>query len=300
VDLRQLRLFLAVAEEGNFTRAAEQVNLSQPALTHRIRGLEDELGVLLFTRTARGASLTPAGEVLLEDARHLLDYAALSVQRVRRAGGMTENAVRVGFDFVEFGGVPPLPSLLTAFRERFPEAQVSIQTLAGEELERALLEERLDIGFALGPPSRQELGFHALLEGAYQVLVPVGHPLAQFEQVSCSDLLRERLLLPRLSVRDDATLLAYLRGEGLEPKVVYKGAEVAAFDGLLAAGEGVAVLPSGIVSSVGVNRAVRALAGAPSWSFGLMWRTEQPLPIADLGQRLIRQLVPRAVMIDGV
>jgi DNA-binding transcriptional LysR family regulator len=297
VDLRQLRLFLAVAEEGNFTRAAERVNLSQPALTHRIRGLEDELGVPLLIRTARGASLTPAGEILIKDARHLLDYAALSVRRVRRAGGMTENVARVGFDFVEFGGVPPMPSLLTAFRERFPEAQVSIQTLAAKELERALLEERLDIGFALGPPSSSELGFHALLEGAYQVFVPVGHPLAQFEQVSRLDLLSERLLLPQLNARDDAALLAYLQLEGLEPKVVYKGAEVAAFDGLLAAGEGVAVLPSGLLHSVDSNRAVRALEGAPGWSFGLVWREEKPLPLADLGQRLIRQLVPRAVMI---
>ncbi len=297
VDLRQLRLFLAVAEVGNFTRAAERANLSQPALTHRIQGLEDELGVPLFTRTARGATLTPAGELLLEDARHLLDYAALSLRRVRRAGGITENALRVGFDFVEFGGIPPMPSLLTAFRERFPEAQVSLQTLEREELERALLEERLDIGFALGPPSRSELGFHAILEGAYQVFVPVGHPLAEFEQVSRSDLLSERLLLPRLNARDDAALLAYLQLDGREPKVVYKGAELAAFEGLLAAGEGMAVLPSGLLSSVGANRAVRALEGAPGWSFGLIWREEKPLPLADLGQRLIRQLVPRTVMI---
>jgi DNA-binding transcriptional LysR family regulator len=105
------------------------------------------------------------------------------------------------------------------------------------------------------------------------------------------------LLLPQLNARDDAALLAYLQLEGLEPKVVYKGAEVAAFDGLLAAGEGVAVLPSGLLHSVGSNRAVRALEGAPGWSFGLVWREEKPLPLADLGQRLIRQLVPRAVMI---
>lgn len=297
MDFRQLKLFLAVAEEGNFTRAAERVNLSQPALSHRIRGLEDELGVRLLTRSARGATLTPAGELLLEDARHLLELMAASRDRVRRAGGMIENAVRVGFDFVEFGSVPPLPSLLTAFRERFPDAKVSIQTLAGEELERALLEERLDIGFALGPPVRSELGFHALLQGAYQLLLPVGHPLARFEQVSRSDLVRERLLLPRLNARDDAVLLGYLHVEGVEPNVVYKGAEVAALGGLLAAGEGVAVLPSGLLSSVAANQTVRALENAPDWVFGLMWTEDKPLVIADLGQRLIRQLVPRAMMV---
>jgi DNA-binding transcriptional LysR family regulator len=125
----------------------------------------------------------------------------------------------------------------------------------------------------------------------------VGHPLAQFEQVSRSALLGERLLLPHLNARDEASLLAYLRSQGGEPKVVYKGAEVAAFEGLLSAGEGVAVLPSGLLVSVGANRTVRALEDAPRWVFGLMWRKEKPLPLADLGQRLIRQLVPQPVMI---
>jgi len=218
MDLRQLRLFLAVAEEGNFTRAAILANISQPALTHRIRGLEDELGVTLFTRTPRGALLTPAGETLLEDARHLLDYAALSVGRVRRAGGIHDSTARVGFDFLEFGSVPPMPSLLTAFRERFPEAQVDLQTLSSDKLERALLEERLDIGFALGPPSRPELGFHTLLKGAYQVLLPLRHPFADLGQVTRSALLTQRLLLPRLSTHEDAALLAYLRAQGEQPK----------------------------------------------------------------------------------
>lgn len=207
MELRQLRLFLAVAEERNFTRAAERVYLSQPALSHRIHQLEEELGVVLFERTPRGATLTPAGEALVEDARHLLSYAEASVRRVRRAGGITDDSLRVGFDFVEFGSVPPMPSLLGAFRERFPEVQVSIQTLASEELERALVEERLDISFMLGPPLSTDLGFHALLKGVYKVLLPVAHPLAADEQVSLSELLANRLLLPKLSTRDNAALL---------------------------------------------------------------------------------------------
>ena len=298
MELRQLRLFLAVAETGNFTRAAERVYLSQPALSHRIHALEDELGVVLFERTPRGATLTPAGEALVEDARHLLSYAEASVRHVRRAGGITDDSLRVGFDFVEFGNVPPMPSLLGAFRERFPEAQVSIQTLVSEELERALVEERLDIGFMLGPPLSTDLGFYALLRGAYNVLLPTTHPLATHEQVSPAELLANRLLLPKVSARDDAALLAFLQRDGKVPKVVYKGADVAAFGGLVAAGEGVAVLPSGLLSGrVGPETVVLPLAEqTPLWTFGLAWRRAKPPFFADLGQRLISQLVPQPVM----
>lgn len=297
MELKQLRLFLAVAEARNFTRAAERVYLSQPALSHRIHQLEEELGVVLFERTPRGATLTPAGEALVEDARHLLSYAEASVRRVRRAGGITDDSLRVGFDFVEFGSVPPMPSLLGAFRERFPEAQVSIQTLASEELERALVEERFDIGFMLEPPLSTDLGFHALLNGAYKVLLPAAHPLAADEQVSLSELLVNRLLLPKLGARDDAALLAFLQRDGKVLKVVYKGVDVTAFGGLVAAGEGVAVLPSGLLKGqVGPEMVVLPLAEpTPLWTFGLVWRRTKPPFFADMGQRMISQLVPQPV-----
>lgn len=298
MELRQLRLFLAVAEEHNFTRAAERAHLSQPALSHRIRGLEEELGVALFDRTARGATLTPAGEMLVEDARHLLGYAEASARRARRAGGVVSDTLRVGFDFVTFGSVPPMPSLLGAFRERFPGVQVDIQTLAGEELERALVEERLDLGFLLGPPSSPDLSFYPLLEGVYKVLVPATHVLAGREQLPLSGLLADRLLLPRLNARGDAALLEHLQRGGVPPNVVYKGAEVAAFDGLVAAGEGVALLPSGLLGGHGPGTVVLPLAEpAPRWVFGLAWRKVKPPFFADQGQRMIPGLVPKPVIV---
>ena len=298
MEFRQLQLFLAVAEERNFTRAAERAHLSQPALSHRIRGLEDELGVALFDRTPQGATLTPAGETLVEDARHLLGYAEASVRRARRAGGIADDALRVGFDFVEFGSVPPMPSLLGAFRDRFPETQVGIQTLASEALERALTEERLDLGFLLGPPLSAELGFHPLLRGNYKVLLPTTHPLATRPQLPLRELLTNRLLLPRLNGRDDAVLLEHLQRSGTPPSVVYKGADVAAFGGLVAAGEGVAVLPSGLLRGHGPGTVVLPLAEpAPTWVFGLVWRMVKPPFFADLGQRVISGLVPEPVVV---
>jgi DNA-binding transcriptional LysR family regulator len=298
VDLRQLRLFIAVAEELNFTRAAERVNLSQPALSQQIRTLEEDLGGPLFLRTARGAALTPAGDVLLEEAHRLLDAADQSVRLVRRAAGLEDRAARVGFDFVELGSIPPLPSLLTAFRTQFPEAQVDIQVLPHDQVERALLEDRLDIAFAFGSPSGSKLGFHPLLKGRYQVLLPEQSPLNQLEAISPDLLLNERLLLPEFSVAAREALLTAISPAGPSPKVVYRGTGIAAFAGVVAAGEGIALLPSALIgNALGPGLQARPLEQGPTWSFGLMWKSDRSPPITAVGVRLIRQLVPRPVSI---
>jgi DNA-binding transcriptional LysR family regulator len=298
MELRQLRLFVAVAEEGNFTRAAERVNLSQPALSHRIRGLEDELGVPLFLRTARGASLTAAGEALLSDARHLLDDASAARQRVRRAGGLSDDTARIGFDFVAFGGVAPMPSLLSTFRQRFPDMQLSLQVLESAAVEEALTAGQLDLGFLLGPLQSAELKFHPLLSGVYQLLLPALHPLAVLASVRRAALLEHPLVLPRLGAGADDDLSAYLSLPGRVPQLIHRGTEVAALGGLVAAGEGVALLPSVLVPApLGSAVVVRELEDAPVWRFGLAWRDVRPSPLTQAGQQLIRQMVPHAVSV---
>jgi len=296
VDLRQLQLFVAVAEELNFTRAAERVNLSQPALSHRIQGLEDHLGVQLLLRTARGAVLTPAGETLLEEARRLLDAAEHLVSQVRRAGGLNGQDARVGFDFVELGSVPPLPSILTAFRTRFPDASVDLQVLPPDQLEQALLNERLDIAFAFKGLGGSHLGFYPLLEGQYQVLLPEGHPLNVEETLSPAQLVSERLLLPQLPQAAGQALLLALFPTGPVPRVVYRSTGIAAFAGLVAAGEGVALLPAPLINTAltpGLH--ARPLRSGPIWAFGLVWKKHRPPAITEVGRRLIRQLVPHPV-----
>ena len=138
-----------------------------------------------------------------------------------------------------------------------------------------------------------------MLRGVYKVLLPAAHPLAAAEQVSLSELLANRLLLPKLGTPDDAALLAFLQRDSKVPKVIYKGADVTAFGGLVAAGEGVAVLPSGLLQGqVGPGSVVLPVAGpTPLWTFGLVWRKAKPTFFADLGQRLISQLVPQPVVI---
>ena len=289
MDLRQLRLFVAVTKERNLTRAAEQVNLSQPALSYQNRQLEEELGVALFRRTPRGVELTAAGEALLPDAQQLLSGAEAAIMRVRRAGGLTDDRLRVDFDFIEFGSVGLVPSLLSVFRERYPE----------DALEQAVSDSRLDIAFLLGPPANRELQFHPLLRGESVLVLPAAHPLTLEQTVSQHALAATRLLLPRLRATDEAALLAWLNIEVHQAQVVFKGTNIATLIGRVAAGEGVAVLPSGLAKlQAGTDVVVRSLKAPPlTWTFGLTWHRKNPTGMARLAQQQLRRRVSQPELV---
>src|SRR3954454_13412771 len=135
IELRLLRYFTAVAEEGNVGHAAARLFISQPALSQQIRALEEQVGVPLFTRHARGVVLTEAGEVLLAEAREVL-------ARADRLQGTVEELARGETDSVRIGippGVPPalLPGLLEGFRGSHPDARLEVDQLTTpEQLER--------------------------------------------------------------------------------------------------------------------------------------------------------------------
>src|ERR1051326_1315606 len=146
MELRQLRYFVAVAETGNISRAAQKIFLTQPALSRQIKALEDELGQPLLERQAHSFKLTPAGEHLLGEARELLQRADEVVERVRRTGrGMR---FRVGY-------APSLASgLLTAavenYTQKHPNARFELFDLSTNEMLSGLEEQKLDIALTVG------------------------------------------------------------------------------------------------------------------------------------------------------
>lgn len=130
------------------------------------------------------------------------------------------------------------------------------------------------------------------------LLLPEESPLHRVELISPELFVDERLLPPQLSVAAGEALLTALSPAGRPPRVVYRGTGIAAFAGLVAAGEGIALLPSALMGkALGPGLKVRPLEQGPTWSFGLMWKNDRPPPITTLGVRLIRQLVPRSVLI---
>ncbi len=170
MDLRQLRYFIAVAEEKNFSRAAKRLHVSQPPLSTHVKTLEQDLGVRLLDRSNRGVVLTPAGQVFYDEIRGVfrrLEHARLKAQN---AGQGDVGTLSVGFVSIADYGI--LPPALKRFRERFPKIDVQLHELTTDAQVREIRAGRLQLGIGLAPIDEPDFIFEALLRERLLLAVP--------------------------------------------------------------------------------------------------------------------------------
>lgn len=193
MDLRQLRYFLAVAEAGGFSRAAERAYVAQPALSAHVSRLEDELGVQLFVRSSKGVELTHAGVVLVEHAHELFRFVQLTQAAVRHAGEAVHGDVSVGLPHT-VAAMLTLP-LLQAVRARWPRVSLRLVEAHSGWLLEWLLSGRLDVAVLFGGPPTKGLQMQPLLDEALYLISPPG-VVAAGDRVALRDIAGLPLLLP--------------------------------------------------------------------------------------------------------
>lgn len=199
MDLKQMRYFLAVAEERNFTRAAERLHMAQPPLTRQIQALEEDIGAALFVRSARGVSLTEAGHALLAEVPNLLSLA----QRAKERAVLASEGQRGRLDVGIFGSgvLDAIPRILARFHAERPEVHIVLHSLNKGEQVQALRERRISVGFNRLVAPEDDLAVEEVLRESMTVALPVHHPLAKREAVSIPDLSDVPLILyPRLPI----------------------------------------------------------------------------------------------------
>ena len=247
VELRHLRYFIAVAENGGFGRAAQLLHVAQSAISEQIRDLEAELGASLFDRSNRSIRLTAEGEQFLVDARAVLAAAAKAAANVKKSRRGEIGTLTIGF-FV--GGTGRfLPAIVKEFRVRFPEVQISLVEMAPAVQHQALQNGSIDIGFTRGlPPTEAAIlrSEHFVTERLYAVLLR-SHPLAKRRNISMRELADERFVLNdrKYSPVVFDKVITLCSEAGFSPKI---GATASVSSGVLAlieAGEGLAILPEG-------------------------------------------------------
>jgi DNA-binding transcriptional LysR family regulator len=271
MELRHLRYFVAIAEERNFTRAAERLWVAQPGLSTQIRRLEAELGITLFTRHTRGVDLTEAGELFLERARTVLAAAdnALAIGRDLQAGLV--GSVRLGL--ADEAHAVATPRLLAAFGREHPDVELSVVTSYSGALLRDMRDGRLDAviapaGFA------SDLRSLRISSEPWAVLVAPGHRLAAPGPISADALHGEPIVVTghRDGAGSDRAVSELLDGLGVSP-VLVPGGPGPALHAAVTAGDALALgsAPTGglIARPLTPTRRVR---------FALMWRDESPSP----------------------
>lgn len=247
IEIRHLRYFLAVAQERNFTRAAERLNMAQPPLSRQIQQLEAELGVTLLDRDSRPLSLTPAGALFREQALQV-------VQRMDEMQGMMKRFIAAERPRFVIGFVPSiiyarLPRIIRGFREAAPGVDLSLVEMMSLEQIAALKEGRIDAGFGRVRFDDPALRREVLREERLIVAVPLGHRLLSGERpIALRDLADEPLIIyprePRPSYADQ--VLSLFRDQGLEPGVVREVRELQTAIGLVASDVGVCIVPASV------------------------------------------------------
>lgn len=248
MDLRQLRYFVAVAEEGSFTAAARRLNISQPPLSMQIKALEDALNARLFDRAHRGIELTEAGRVFLEQARLTLAQLSNAVQLTQLAERGETGVLRVAFT----GSVPLVPGFATmmrTFRAERPLARLEISHMATGQQLQALQERRIDVGLLRPAPQfqpPQHLTFKPFWRDELRVAMAADHPLAKrAEPIAVQDLAGwPFVLFPReFSCGLHDHVIQLFNRAGMVPQVVQEVRDGTTIVGLIGAGVGISLLP---------------------------------------------------------
>jgi DNA-binding transcriptional LysR family regulator len=242
IELRLLRYFTAVAEEGHVGNAAARLFISQPALSQQIRALEEQVGMPLFTRHARGVELTEAGEILLTEAREVLARADRLDEAVEELGRGEAGALRIGMPPGLAAGL--VPELLASLRESHPDARIEVRELTTPDQLDALSAGSLDIGLVREPVDDTRLSRRTLLVEPLGVSLPAGHRLAARESLTLRELADELFVcFPRAWAPSlHNVLLDALRERGIEARIE-ASAQLGTTVGRVAAGEGITLSP---------------------------------------------------------
>jgi DNA-binding transcriptional LysR family regulator len=246
MELRHLRYFVAVAEERNFTRAAERLHIAQPPLSRQMQQLEETLGVELIEKGSRPLRLTEAGQFFLAHARPLLDQVRDLKTMTQRVGKL-ERTLSVGFVASTLYGL--LPDIIRRYRERHPEVEVTLHEMTTIEQLKALKEGTIDVGFGRLKSEDPSIRRILLREERMVVAVWPGHRLAErMGSVRLMELINDPLLVypkaPRPSFADQ--VLAAFNEANLTPDHVTEVRELQIAMGLVAAGQGIAIVPESV------------------------------------------------------
>jgi DNA-binding transcriptional LysR family regulator len=244
IDLRQMELFVTVAEELHFGRAAARSGMSQPPFSQQIQQMERELGVALLHRTSRRVMLTPAGVALLAEARELIARRDRIVDAVRRTANGDAGTLRIGFSASSAVGV--LPMIVRQIRSALPDVSVQIDDRDGIDIASAIRAGALDAAIVRGPFSATGMIVETVYRDGFVAVLPASHSLADYKKLAIGDLAGDNFILfPRTgSPGLYDTIIGLCSDAGFSPGIVQEASAWLSVVGLVEGGLGITIAPA--------------------------------------------------------
>ena len=270
MELRHLRYFVAVAEEGSLTVAAERrLHTAQPSLSRQIRDLEYEVGAQLLTRSARGVELTSAGQASLEHARLTLNQAEATVEAARRAAQRSKPAFALGF--LTGQEMDWLPEAMNTLKDQLSTIDVTVSSDYSPQLANALIRGKLDLAFMRAETGMSGLNYRDIAGEPIVVVLPSDHRLASREAIGLQDIVGETFLrLSNTAPTLQAVIDDYLERSGVDLQPTHRIDNLGMAVSLVASTRGVALLPSYIRNFLPSSVVSRPLEGDDQLAIDLM------------------------------
>jgi len=295
MEMRHMRYFLAVAEELHFTRAAAALHVAQPALSHQIRQLEEEIGVRLLDRTKHRVKLTPAGEVFRNRARVVLEQASRAAQDAAKVGRGDAGSISIGVGSTGIWSV--LPELLRRMRQVAGAITIAIREMEPSDQMEALRHEMIDFGLMAAKPIDPELESIVLSRERLIVALPERHPATSRHSVDLKSLAQETIILPgRLAMPGfHEIVITACEDAGFLPADILTTRLVQTVVCLVAGRLGVALVPESFGRNLQVRGVeYRPLRGQPPLvELNAVWRKDNDLPLVRRFQHELHLLASR-------
>ncbi|MEF2964284.1 LysR family transcriptional regulator [Paenibacillus sp. M1] len=251
MELRQLQYTLQIAEERNFSRAADKLHIAQPSLSQQLSKLERELGVKLFQRNTSTVELTYAGASFIEHARKIMDAVEQLRQEMDDISQLRAGRVVIGS--MPITGSHLLPYVLPAFKEAYPDIQVALLEDTSLNLEKLTAGGGTDLSLLSLPLQEPTLTYEPIGEEIIDLAVPPQHPLASFEAspggVALEQLKDEPFIVLKKGQGFRKLTIDLCRSAGFEPNIVFESNNIETVQSLVAAGMGITLVPRFIARS---------------------------------------------------
>lgn len=208
MDCRDLQVFLSVSKHLNYTRAGEELHLSQPSVSVRIRQLETELGIKLFEQLGKKVALTDAGDLLVPHAHRVMTAVEDAHHAIDELQGLERGSLKIGASTTP--GMYLIPQAVAGFKQRYPKVEVHLRIKDTQEIEEAVIRNEFDFGFVGGHLTTKEVSTLPWLTDELLLVVPPGHRFARKKMVRLQDLKSERFILREEGSATRATILSHL------------------------------------------------------------------------------------------
>ncbi|AZB41995.1 LysR family transcriptional regulator [Bacillus sp. FJAT-42376] len=270
MELRQLKYFVEAVRQKNFTRAAENMLVSQPALSKMIKSLEDELGVPLIIRNYKGLELTDAGHSVYRHAVQMIGIEKDIISSVEDVQGLSKGTIKIG--------IPPIigslffPKVLAAFHTAHPNIRIQITEFGAKKVTASVLAGDIEMGVAVLPVDEKNFHAYPIVEEELVLVVNEHHPLASSSEVQLSQLSNENFIF----YSEDFALYEQVRefciNAGFEPAILFQSSQWDFMSEMAAAGLGVTILPQSICRRITSTRVRKIPIQKPSipWSLAII------------------------------